>query len=191
MTFKKGVGNLLHAMTLIYKIPKVRIGEMTLSFPYEIPEYRIGEYSYGNIHVYSYQKSGFLSVGRYCSISEINVVIGGNHHKGILTYPIKNKFSDLMVDDDNIPSKGVTIGNDVWIGLGALILDGVNIGTGAIVGAGSVVPKDLPPYSIAVGNPVNVIKSRFDSREIEMLLASKWWELDKDDLLKITNYIYI
>ncbi len=190
MSLKKGIGNLLHAASLLYKIPRVRIGNITLSFPYEIPEYDIGEYSYGNIHVYSYQKSGYLSVGRYCSISEISIVIGGDHHKGIITYPIKKKFSGLTVDEDNEPSKGVTIGNDVWIGLGALILDGVKIGTGSIIGAEAVVTKDIPPYSIVVGNPAKVIKTRFDPHEIEMLLVSKWWELDKDDLLTLTGYLY-
>lgn len=68
------------------------------------------------------------------------------------------------------------IGNDVWIGTNAIILKGVNVGTGAVIGAGTIVTKDVPPYSVVVGVPGKVIKYRFDSSTIDKLLSSKWWE---------------
>lgn len=191
IALREGCKNLLHAFSLIYKERKIRVNDMTLSFPYEIVDYDVGEFSYGNIHVYSYQKNGHLKIGRYCSISEISVIIGGDHHKGIITYPIRRRFLGISVDSDNVPSVGVEIGNDVWIGLGATILDGVKIGDGTIIGAGAVVSRDLPPYSIAVGNPAKVVKTRFSSDEVELLINSRWWELQKDEVIKIMDAGYM
>jgi len=71
-----------------------------------------------------------------------------------------------------------TIGNDVWIGTRAIILDGVCIGDGAIVGAGSVVTKSVPPYAIVVGVPAKILRYRFDQAEIEDLKKFKWWDCD-------------
>ena len=74
------------------------------------------------------------------------------------------------------------IGNDVWIGYGAVILNGITIGDGAIIGAGSVVTKDVPPYSIVGGNPASVIRMRFSDKIIEKLMCLKWWEYGPDIL---------
>ena len=92
------------------------------------------------------------------------------------------------------------IGNDVWIGRDVTIIGGVHIGTGSVIGANSTVAKDLPPYSIAVGNPARVIKYRFDKETIRKMLAIKWWNwsLDKiqdtfpifDDPKKFTDEFY-
>ena len=77
---------------------------------------------------------------------------------------------------EDLPLKGDTvIGNDVWIGENVIILPGVHIDDGAIIGANSVVAKDIEPYSIAVGNPCRVIKKRFDDETISKLLEIKWW----------------
>ena len=93
---------------------------------------------------------------------------------------------------EDLPLKGDTIiGNDVWIGENATILPGVHIGDGAIIGANSVVAKDIDPYSIAVGNPCRVVKKRFDDETIEKLLELKWWDWDEerifDNLEALTN----
>lgn len=74
----------------------------------------------------------------------------------------------------------VKIGNDVWIGTGSQILLGVTIGDGAIIGAGSVVTKDVPPYSVVGGIPAKVIKKRFPDEIITRLLQLKWWEYGAD-----------
>ena len=77
-----------------------------------------------------------------------------------------------------------TIGNDVWIGHNAIISPSVStIGDGAIIGAGSVVNKDVPPYAVVVGNPARVIRYRFSEEKIQELLKSKWWEKSLDELL--------
>ena len=71
------------------------------------------------------------------------------------------------------------IGNDVWIGLNATILDGVTIGDGAIVAAGAVVTKDVPPYAVVGGVPAKIIKYRFTESQIDFLLKFRWWEKDR------------
>ncbi len=74
----------------------------------------------------------------------------------------------------------VIIGNDVWIGANVVIMNGVTIGHGAIIGATSVVTKDVPPYTIVAGSPARVIKSRFEDHIVQRLLAIQWWDLPID-----------
>lgn len=80
--------------------------------------------------------------------------------------------------------KKTVIGSDVWIGTNVTILNGVKIGDGSVIGANTIVTKDVPPYSIVVGNPGKIVKFRFDEKQIEELLRLKWWELPKDILIK-------
>lgn len=75
------------------------------------------------------------------------------------------------------------VGNDVWIGARAMLLDGVRVGDGAIVGAGAVVTRDVPPYAIVVGSPAKVVRFRFDDARIARLLQLSWW-LWSDELIR-------
>lgn len=105
-------------------------------------------------------------------------MVNVNHNfNSISTYP----FSVLWQDDRAKAARdrqvgNITIGNDVWIGTHAVILTDVEVGDGAIVGAGAVVTKSVPPYAIAAGNPARVIKYRFSEGEIRALLKIRWWE---------------
>lgn len=84
---------------------------------------------------------------------------------------------------DKLPLKGDTvIGNDVWIGQNATIMPGVHIGNGAIVGTNSTVASDIPPYSIAVGNPARVIRKRFDDETIDLLEQLQWWNKSIEEI---------
>ncbi|GAL30930.1 chloramphenicol acetyltransferase [Vibrio variabilis] len=74
--------------------------------------------------------------------------------------------------------KDTTIGNDVWLGYDVTVMPGVSIGHGSIVGAKSVVSSDIPPYSVAVGNPAKVVKARFTQEEQAILLDLAWWDWD-------------
>jgi acetyltransferase-like isoleucine patch superfamily enzyme len=90
-------------------------------------------------------------------------------------------FPGTMLDD--ISSKGkVSIGNDVWIGVRAIILSGVTVGDGTIIGAGNIVVHDVLPYSIVAGNPAKVIGSRFDPDLIDALLILKWWDYPENTI---------
>ena len=85
--------------------------------------------------------------------------------------------------DKDCPYKGDTVvGNDVWIGEKVTILPGVHIGDGAIIGACSVVTKDVEPYTIVGGNPARVIRKRFDGELIELLEKFKWWDKSVDEI---------
>lgn len=108
----------------------------------------------------------------------------------ITTYNFRYMFENYPGEKDNLPPRTVKIGNDVWIGYGAIILDGANIETGAIIGAGTVVRGNVPPYAVVIGNPGTIVKYRFAEKEIEMLIKSKWWDLHKEALLKIENLLY-
>ncbi len=81
-----------------------------------------------------------------------------------------------------------TVGSDVWIGHGAKIRAGVNIGHGAVIGMGSVVTKDVAPYTVVAGVPAKEIGKRFDAELIEGLLASQWWNYDDEKLKRAAVY---
>ena len=84
---------------------------------------------------------------------------------------------------DKLPHKGDTVvGNDVWIGQNVTIMPGVNIGDGAIIGTNSTVASDIPPYSIAAGNPARVIRKRFDDETIQLLEQLQWWNLPIEEI---------
>ncbi len=77
------------------------------------------------------------------------------------------------------------IGHDVWIGMDVLILEGITIGTGAVIGAQSLVTRDVPPYAIVTGSPAKVLRYRFEPHIIEGLLASQWWNLTPQQLAEL------
>lgn len=129
-------------------------------------------------------------IGKYCSIANNVKTIIGTHptntfvstHPAFFsirkqagfTYVKTQKFDEIKYinEKDNV---SVIIGNDVWIGENVIILGGIEIGDGAIIGAGSIVTNDIEPYSINVGVPVKKIKSRFEESEIKFLKQLKWW----------------
>lgn len=139
----------------------------------------IGEYSY--ISPMSILVN--VSIGRYCSIGPGCKIGLGFHPVDSLStspYIFNEQLFKSRRKEDFIRT---IIGNDVWIGANVSILGGITVGTGSILGAGAVVTKDVPPYSIAVGCPARVIKKRFSDKKIEELLSSNWWE-ETPDIIK-------
>lgn len=124
-------------------------------------------------------------IGKFCSIAS-DVVIGTGMHPAdvfVSSHPIF--FSPLRQAQISFADQtyfkefsDVVIGNDVWIGTRSVILDGVTIGDGAIVAAGAVVTKDVPPYAIVGGVPAKVIRYRFTEEKIDFLVTFKWWNRD-------------
>lgn len=132
-----------------------------------------------------------LIIGKFCQIgSGVEFIMNGANHqmKAFSTYPFYIFSKELRKYTPNIedmPIKGDTvIGNDVWIGQNVTILPGVKIGSGAIIGANSVVASDIPPYTVAVGNPCRVIKERFDLETKALLLDIAWWDWDIEKIEK-------
>lgn len=123
-----------------------------------------------------------LIIGKFCMIaSDVTFIMNGANHlsEAISTYPFAifgEDWSNAM-EGKQYPTKGNTIvGNDVWIGYGATIMPGVNIGDGAIIATKSVVTKDVPAYTVVGGNPAREIRKRFSTAQIEHLLQVCWWD---------------
>lgn len=126
----------------------------------------------------------FTVVGRYCSIAYGVHVFNRNHpidFKSSHAFFFNNKLA--YCSRDPVEYTPLEIGSDVWFGHNALILPNVkHIGHGAVVGAGSVVNKDIPPYGIVVGHPARLVQYRFPKEIIEELLSSKWWEYPIEEI---------
>jgi acetyltransferase-like isoleucine patch superfamily enzyme len=145
--------------------------------------YRIGDHTYGKPRVVSWGEGTSLRIGKYCSIStHVTIFLGSEHHtEWVSTYPFPSLWDEAKSIKGHPATKGdVVIGNDVWIGFGATILSGVNIGDGAAIGACSLVARSVPPYAVVAGNPARVVRYRFDDETIERLLEIKWWDWPED-----------
>lgn len=167
----------------LYYSKNSKISKLSKVYPFSrVTNSSIGKYSYIS---YNSQINN-STIGNYCSIAKgVNIGLGFHPLNFVSTSPIfysiinplklsyvnTNKFKDF---------KTTTIGNDVWIGVNAIVLDGVNIGDGAIVAANSVVNKDVSPYSIVGGVPAKEIKKRFSQQIINCLIESKWWDLPRE-----------
>lgn len=140
---------------------------------------KVGDFSY----VGAEARLNYTTIGKYSSIGP-GVCAGLGMHPTSNFVSSSNWFYTNVQDHPELPYfedyKESHIGNDVWIGAKAIIIDGVTIGDGAVIGAGAVVTKDVPPYGVAVGVPAKVIKYRFSPEEIEFLLTYRWWEKDKE-----------
>ncbi|MFP7421406.1 CatB-related O-acetyltransferase [Streptococcus ruminicola] len=143
-----------------------------------------GNYSYGNLSLFDFKDGSKLKIGNFCSFAKNTFFcLGGEHdYKTLSTYPFESKISDNKITSF---SKGdIVIGDDVWIGVNVTILSGVKIGQGAIIAAGSVVTKDVEPYSIYGGVPARLIKKRFSDEIIEKLKKVDYSKLSKEKIIK-------
>lgn len=134
-------------------------------------------------------------IGRYCSIAaEVKMVARRGHplERFVATSPafhLKKANIQTYMEEDVYspygkcsydPQYDLIIGNDVWIGTRTILLGAITIGNGAVIGAGSVVTKDVPPYAIVAGNPAKVIRYRFTEEQIVKLEKMEWWNRDKE-----------
>jgi acetyltransferase-like isoleucine patch superfamily enzyme len=127
-----------------------------------------------------------ISIGNFCSIARNVTFQEYNHDFTRLTsYFVHRNLENKPMKEDVISKGDIIIEHDVWIGTHCVILSGVTIGTGAVVAANTVVTSNIPPYAIVAGSPAKIIKYRFDEKTISDLLQSKWWEKDKDEVLKM------
>ncbi len=138
---------------------------------------------HGGIGAFTYVSG--CDIGKYSSISARCCIGRSNHPSNWLStseFQFRNSHDSRFesLEDEDLKkwdsTKRTTIGNDVWIGDSAVILKGTKIGDGCIVGAGSIVTKDLESYSIAVGNPAKKIKYRFSQSICEKLKELRWWD---------------
>lgn len=162
------------------------------------PYVRIGRASYGvrPENVWGATADAPLVVGNYCSIAITATFICQEHPLDLpSTYPFRTQLWSRPPEPRGLNADAVTrgpivLGHDVWIGHAAIVLSGVTIGTGAVIAAGTIVTKDVPPYGVVAGNPARLLKYRFSQELVQELLASKWWELDEDELEGLERHLY-
>ena len=204
---RKDEGIICHILYKLYRIDKPLLRKFILRFLWhylggghqfysrtlrkifeEYHDIQVGMYSHGGCFIFGAMSPG-VTIGRYCSIAVGVIRYNNNHPINIKSSHAFFFNSDLgYVEHDGDKKVKLNIGNDVWIGHGAIILAGCrNIGDGAVIGAGSVINKDIPPYSIAVGNPGRIILHRFSNQKIEELLTEKWWEKNINELVPVID----
>lgn len=133
-------------------------------------------------------------IGKFCSIAQrVSIGLGQHPTSYVSSHPSFYSSSQPLAktfcsSDIYNPFKRTFIGNDVWIGQNAIVLDGVTIGSGSIIGAGAVVTKDIPEYAIVVGIPAKIKRYRFDLEICSKLLEIKWWNLSEGQLSEFCNY---
>lgn len=158
---------------------------------FPIDKVEVGNQTYGALQVFSFgNPNEKLKIGHFCSIAnEVCFLLGGGHKTTFLsTFP----FEKLIFNASHeATTKGpIIVQDDVWIGYGCIILSGVTIGQGSIIGAGSVVSKDIPPYAIFAGN--RIIKYRFEQAIIQKLLKIDYSKVavDKNSITRIRSALY-
>lgn len=138
-----------------------------------------------------------LIIGKFCSIAcGAKFLFNSANHTlaSLATYPFPLFFEEWGLDrkdvTDSWDNKGdIQVGNDVWIGYEAVIMAGVTIGDGAIIGARSIVTKDVPPYTIVGGMPAKPIRKRFSEQTVLSLLEIAWWDWPKEKIARNINAI--
>lgn len=166
----------------------------------------IGAFTYFNTKAYV---RNVESIGRFCAVGP-GVIMGMPEHSinALSSHIIFRDCDSLITHEFCDYSKGnkmletikkktrldlnkkgkINIGNDVWIGCNAIIMRGVTIGDGAVIAAGTVVTKDVEPYSVVTGVPARVIKYRFEKEIIEKLLKLCWWDYGPDIVKNVDIY---
>lgn len=173
-------------------------GTVMLSRAVDHPNFQVGDYSYASdfdppkdwaSHLAPYLFPGArerLVIGRFCQIAHGArfITASANHGQdGLSCYPFP-VFDPAQMTGFQPDTRDTVIGNDVWIGYGAIILPGARIGDGAIIGAGAVVRGSVPAYGIVTGNPGRAERFRFSKPQIARLLALKWWDWPVDLILR-------
>ena len=151
-----------------------------------INETVMGDYSY----VVNDSSIIYAEIGKFCSIAARTRINPGNHpldRAALHHFTYRSLSYQLGPEDDATffewrRSHKVTLGNDVWIGHGAVILPGVTIGNGAGVGAGAVVSKDVPPFAVVAGVPAKILRYRFEEKMQDALLRIAWWDWSREQL---------
>jgi hypothetical protein len=166
------MGGLVHSLRRLFGAPSRR---------HVLPGYvSIGQGSYG------LDRNSFaglspdcpVHIGNYCSFGPEVLVFCRTDHRTDLpsTYPFRSTQYGATANTDAITRGPITIGHDVWVGARTMILSGVTIGNGAIIGAGAVVTKDIPPFSVSMGVPAKMHRLRFEADQIAALGEIAWWD---------------
>lgn len=158
---------------------------------FDFDKVTVGNATYGPLNVQEWGHADeHLSIGHYVSIAEgVTFLLGGNHpYNGVTTFPVKVKY---LGHSREAETKGpIRVSDDVWFGHNAMVMSGVTISQGAVIAAGSVVTRNVPPYAIVAGNPARVIKYRFPENTIQMLMQIKYERIKPAHLAELGLNLY-
>ena len=149
-----------------------------------------GTYFDRHVNIITWSEEYRVKLGKYNSIGrDCNFFLHANHRPDWITTtsqlwgPVTPQIADMHMRMGHPSCKGdIIVENDVWIGATSTIMSGVKISNGAVVGGGSVVTKDVPPYAIVAGNPAKVVKYRFTDEQIKKLLKISWWDWEEQKI---------
>lgn len=127
-----------------------------------------------------------LTVGNYSALAENAIVMLGGQHAmdQVTTYPLRIGFQMPGAGLDGMPTHtaDTVIGNDVWLAQRAFVRSGLTIGDGAVIAAGSVLTRDVPPYAVMGGNPAKILKFRHTEDQRAALLEIQWWNWPEEEI---------
>jgi virginiamycin A acetyltransferase len=184
-TFLKG-----QRKTYLHKMKNVSIGYKT---------YHNGAF------VWHWHTNSSLEIGKYCSIAnDVHFVLDSGHHllSEVSTFPhfnhltnknlnIGNKSASDFKNEISTEESKIIIGNDVWIGMCAVILPNVKIGNGVTVMAGAVVSHDIPDYAVVGGVPATIIKMKYNPETIKDLINIAWWNWEHQKVEENVGDFYL
>ena len=169
-----------------------RLSKTLRQFSFKNMNVNVGLHSYGGCFALDFNNGGVqIDVGRYCSIARNVHYFGAAHpmdYVSMSAYWYETSFGFKVRDVDRA---SLVIGNDVWIGYGVTITRGCKkIGNGSVIGAGSIVTKDVKAYSINVGVPSRAIAMRFPDNVVRMIDSSEWWSREPEELYTYYRYMH-
>jgi len=158
--------------------------------PFDVSLVKVGCATYGGLNIINFSNNKKLYIGNYCSIGpDVLFIVCGDHNFNYVSgFPFKVRYG---LEKYEASSKGdIIVEDDVWIAARATILSGVRIGQGAVICAGAVVTKDVPPYSIVAGVPAKEVKKRCSTKRIKELLDLDYSKLDYDRISEHIEDLY-
>lgn len=160
----------------------------------DMPFVSFGKHTYGDMQILAWDALTRLDVGDYCSFGPGTVAMLGGEHRPdwVTTFPFTARGGWPEVAD--VPghpmSRGdISVGSDVWVGVGATLLSGARIGHGAVIGARTVVQGAVPPYAIVTGNPMRFVNWRFQESVRKALIEIAWWGWPEERLRKALPHL--
>jgi hypothetical protein len=150
----------------------------------------VGTYGIPTVWTFPHEDARLI-IGKYSAVAGTHLLGGQHAVKHVASYPLRIHLGMEGAGEDGNPARrgDIVIGSDSWVAFGSYVLSGVTIGDGAVVAAGAVITKDVPPYAIVGGNPAKLITYRHSEEQIAALLEIKWWDWPEDEIREAVPYL--